>query len=1272
MSNDAVYNTFKDDLKAKELTYPDSFIELKGERIIPSDSFSHTEYEALKSVQSFKTNNYSNLFLLKKQKNSDWLSANVKEHDAEMGIVSTLSFISSDIAGRKAGKFLYFSKNYEFWDINLKYVDYVITDGRPESGYLNYVFYIEFLDDFRCRISHTFGDLKFYLAVEQDKTIHFVKDISRYEVSAQQSLDDVDFDNALFFYNIDDQLMTLYKPAIITKSVNEEGDITEVEKKQFVIGYDNGKLTLDDVDKIDDQNHKIYVTNNILDFDFYINSSWVSYDRSQYIDSINEKKSKMNIESQTLLHHQYNADDGVNFIPLKNDMTYKGNIIRGDNFSFSSNEVPDVNFRNYTSIHSGINQERGTDNIILSYTFHDQVYEIEQGEDLIFTIDESREGELNPLFPYSQINIKDTKFVKNGAFASSSPAFADKFKKKQDYHQQTSSSVNNAQYLCTWLYAPNEASEPVWLDRWYYPDFISRPDALRENIIDDVYLTQEAEEELGSSIYQQLKDDIKQRTYFDKLSDVVIEPGCTYTYSRVSDDMIREMNDKMSSRKVDEYYDQNGKSVDGESKLSLNGENWRKIKYNQLNKTNQLNINFDIYLDQRKKMSAQLFGCDYTAGFNIQNRKDLTPYLYYATDDAIFMLNNKYKVKHSFNLKEKYNDRIVKFLQGDTFNDVIIVSTAYLYILSYDLRLKSKISLIDDSNILDIKEVAFKGEQSVVNYPYGLNSLTIENVSFEGSTVEDIEDYDESVSIERPSYVSYRSIGSVKDEGSYPVPSLLAELISKENAVMYNSNLYVPFFQRILKIIFTPDSEYDNFSTEDRKRYIAKARLLNDDEYSLNYLKLSDSANDEETIGTESGNIEVSNRVKHILFDKNGHAYGFNFEDISLSSDCDTVYGLYAFDRYIAIGGSWWLFNQSLSKMRADAQTSKYAEFESPNSIDRVRLNQRGEMSLVRCFNNLPENQLKDNYKRIEIFGKDKQKKYEYNLSDYEEVYCLDAYQYINEALEEKSVFALIGKKLDSIYVVIYDCDSHKFTEQWIDVPATPNERYFESVNTNAQMRYEDDNSLYFNLYFPSAYLYPHLATIEWSLKDLQTGWYNINVTIDLDQAIFQVKINDIVYKTVNMNTNEWFEPYINSNGTLFSNTYYIGCLGKKYGTTLNNILENGIYDPYVAKNTDIENFVIHTKTLSYAEYQALRMRNSKINALFITVPCGIRNNIEEIVRYFRYNAPGAISNKVKINIAGTGLQTIEEYDLLKKEIMKTINENKDCLVEVEDIEFIS
>lgn len=39
--------------------------------------------------------------------------------------------------------------------------------------------------------------------------------------------------------------------------------------------------------------------------------------------------------------------------------------------------------------------------------------------------------------------------------------------------------------MCTWLYQADEKSVPIWLDRYYYPDIISRKKALKAKNEDD-------------------------------------------------------------------------------------------------------------------------------------------------------------------------------------------------------------------------------------------------------------------------------------------------------------------------------------------------------------------------------------------------------------------------------------------------------------------------------------------------------------------------------------------------------------------------------------------------------------------------------------------------------------------------------------------------------------------------------------------------------------------------------------------------------------------
>lgn len=162
------------------------------------------------------------------------------------------------------------------------------------------------------------------------------------------------------------------------------------------------------------------------------------------------------------------------------------------------------------------------------------------------------------------------------------------------------------------------------------------------------------------------------------------------------------------------------------------------MDYKDWNRTNKINFNGDFYLQRDKRMGIQLFGTDFTNGFNIQNRKDLVPFHYYATDKILYLCNNKFEIVHQFDLYEKYNDYILKLFLGDVFDDVIILSGIWLYILSYDLRLKSRINLTatsdneDELQLNAIKDLGklilnenLDGMTKLINYPYNDTHITL-------------------------------------------------------------------------------------------------------------------------------------------------------------------------------------------------------------------------------------------------------------------------------------------------------------------------------------------------------------------------------------------------------------------------------------------------------------------------------------------------------------------------------------------------------------------
>ena len=68
-------------------------------------------------------------------------------------------------------------------------------------------------------------------------------------------------------------------------------------------------------------------------------------------------------------------------------------------------------------------------------------------------------------------------------------------------------------------------------------------------------------------------------------------------------------------------------------------------------------------------------------------------------------------------------------------------------------------------------------------------------------------------------------------------------------------------------------------------------------------------------------------------------------------------------------------------------------------------------------------------------------------------------------------------------------------------------------IDSNLFINNLEENKLYFNLYLIDQKL---PITHTWDLADAQEGWYNINVEVDMDNAKFIVKINDIVHGSYN------------------------------------------------------------------------------------------------------------------------------------------------------------
>lgn len=244
--------------------------------------------------------------------------------------------------------------------------------------------------------------------------------------------------------------------------------------------------------------------------------------------------------------------------------------------------------------------------------------------------------------------------------------------------------------------------------------------------------------------------------------------------------------------------------------------------------------------------------------------------------------------------------------------------------------------------------------------------------------------------------------------------------------------------------------------------------------------------------------------------------------------------------------------------------------------------------------------------------------------------------------------------------------------------------------NADALIRNKSSNALYFQLHMLSNTVFTNKMQVTWDISRVSRGWYNVNVLADLDAGVFEVRINDRVLEKIYCNSDgdvfsvdgdkvytkrndlSFFKPFVNLGTDLFNHVYYFGTIGKEYGSYLNEVLSNDVlHDPYACRDGECENTFFIAKSLQLYEYQSMRLYGKNINPLVLTLPCGIRNGVDEMLRFFKYSGGGAFSNYVRVNIDGHGLTNPADIENIRNIILSELDKRGDALLQVNDFNFV-
>jgi len=475
-------------------------------------SFSLNFIDALSGAQSFKNLNFTNFYLTDSIL-IDGVTSFQQTKIKPSEFSTTLNFAES------GGKYLTFKSALtgSFKETN----NFVNLDFYGGTGYTNILssannFEVKIIDDFTCRVSVLVNNLRYYLVVSNDldtfsengnpsKPVLFV---------SQNKLNLSEFN---LEYNFLKYLNNSYLNLYTTKS------LSGIDVK-YSIQSDGNQLIASKIEstKLLDMNfptsRAIKLSQDVnLTIPSPYNTSFITYNKQGNIDKDN---SDFHLPSNYLLYSSSNKPcQDFNIINLKNIVNTQDAFTSSNNLlSTSSSTIYAQDLREYTSILNDIDSEKN-ELLALNYVYNNFDILIKPGT-TFFTTPSSME-------PFNQLNINDTKFADCGSFAFTRPDLADKVYRFDD----NSVKKENATYLCTWL-SGAIGERGIWVDRYYYPDLVSKEIALASSPSFNVTYDQQVEHLIQNN--SGLKSSVTDKFYLDKKSDLIFEPQKRYRYERVS------------------------------------------------------------------------------------------------------------------------------------------------------------------------------------------------------------------------------------------------------------------------------------------------------------------------------------------------------------------------------------------------------------------------------------------------------------------------------------------------------------------------------------------------------------------------------------------------------------------------------------------------------------------------------------------------------------------------------------------------------------------
>lgn len=482
-----------------------SNISLKQNQTLFNGGYRFNFSEILTDVRDIKNKNYTNFYLTNKNKLSEYLEQTqltLEPTTILSPIKSGDSFVTIEVLS--GSNFI----NYDYY-FNLK-----VTNEPIYNQY----FTITFVNDEYCTIGYTDDISNYFLVIENNLPIlkKGINYTNTFNITGAQFFKYILNEDKIFFLKtLGAQTHQLASVNGVLSSVN----VSNISPDTF-------------------RDNSFTISNNInLSIKDKVSTDYITYNNDDL--TINLSESLTNLSNNFILYRNLDKTsvNRANLILLKNQMTDNDILSKSNNLSYYNDDLS-VDLRDYTSIFNDIDTEID-EGLEVNYVTYNKSIDIKPGKNFFITE--------KSFVPFEHININDTRLAESGAFPFTNPIYSDKVYRAEKLNDDTEKV-----YLCTWLSGSPYSNNSVWVDRYYYPDYITKRQALSSTQAFNTTYNSYIETLITSN--SSLSSNILQNYTFDKKSDMLFTPNTGYIYDRFDFDSLNFDNRNIYGTNLDNYY----------------------------------------------------------------------------------------------------------------------------------------------------------------------------------------------------------------------------------------------------------------------------------------------------------------------------------------------------------------------------------------------------------------------------------------------------------------------------------------------------------------------------------------------------------------------------------------------------------------------------------------------------------------------------------------------------------------------------------------------